>query len=219
MSFTAHRHKKIVPFLIFTSFAWNTLLFGHGFDADTWVDVTETRTYHNFTTHKTFTKEHIYLKRIEHIYRDNMSGTKVLCFNPETSTFSEQAVKVAALDVVRFYQYIEFDYNSAASIKCSSMQPFFDVNKNGWVIASDLQPGDILLDKSLQGKIVTHITTVNKPLCVYILEIENEHTFFVGDDQILTHNIAIPFAVRVTMSISFEGILASTPTGSFFGPK
>lgn len=80
-----------------------------------------------------------------------------------------------------------------------------------------LKLGDTLLSKDMITKPITHKSFVPKPLKIYMLEVEDLHTFFVGKGSILTHNIFLPIAANLGLSIPFGSVATST-AGSFFGP-
>ena len=60
----------------------------------------------------------------------------------------------------------------------------------GWIDASDLQVGDLLkLSNGSSSRVIgINITYLDAPVSVYNFEVEDWHTYFVGDDPILVHN-------------------------------
>ena len=65
------------------------------------------------------------------------------------------------------------------------------VKGKGWVQAFDLEPGDLVTRKD--GKLATvygiwYIYSEN-PVTVYNFEVADFHTYFVGDDSLLVHNM------------------------------
>lgn len=67
----------------------------------------------------------------------------------------------------------------------------FHVMGKGWVQAVDLEPGDLVTQKD--GKLATvygvwYIYSEN-PITVYNFEVADFHTYFVGDDSLLVHNM------------------------------
>jgi hypothetical protein len=78
-------------------------------------------------------------------------------------------------------------------------------------------PGDALLTENLTTKILVYKELIEKPLKIYMLEVHNAHTFFVGEDSILTHNIFLPAAIGIGFAIPF-GSVATGTIGGFFGP-
>lgn len=64
------------------------------------------------------------------------------------------------------------------------------INNGRWVEASDLKIGDVLLNRFNQQIVIEDIDITVENTPVYNLEIENEHNYFVGTNQILVHNKA-----------------------------
>jgi RHS repeat-associated protein len=65
---------------------------------------------------------------------------------------------------------------------------FFSVDRNDYVPAEDLRPGECLHTRSGQTLAVESIRLQPKPERVYNLEIEGEHHYFVGKLGVLVHN-------------------------------
>jgi len=83
--------------------------------------------------------------------------------------------------------------------------------------AGKLVIGDELLTKDMTVKSISYIKCIFKSLKIYLLEVENSHTFFVGKHSVLTHNVALPMALWFGFSTSF-GSGAVVAASSFFGP-
>ena len=108
-------------------------------------------------------------------------------------------------------------YNQANDITCTPLQEFYVPAISKWLPAYMLTPGDALLTENLTTKTIVYKEFVEKPLKIYMLEVQNTHTFFVGKDSILTHNIFLPVTIGMGFAISF-GSFATGTVGSFFGP-
>lgn len=118
--------------------------------------------------------------------------------------------------------YIQLNFDSGCNgapntITCSPMQEFYVPALNKWVPAYTLSSGDALLSKNNNEKFILYIEFVEKPLKTYMLEVQDTHTFFVGKDAILTHNIVLPIAFSLGFTVPFGSAAAGT-AGSFFGP-
>ena len=121
---------------------------------------------------------------------DIEAGDWVWATNPETG---ETALK----QVVQTFenQSTELIYltTSTETITTTPMHPFY-VFQKGWVSAVDLRPGDILV--SINGEyivleMVRH-EILDEPVLVYNFEVENFHTYHVGGQGVLVHNICTP---------------------------
>ena len=68
--------------------------------------------------------------------------------------------------------------------------PFWVVNK-GWIEAAELNVGDILTQYNGSYVLVTDISIelLDSPIKVYNFEVEDWHTYFVGSEKILVHNM------------------------------
>ena len=69
----------------------------------------------------------------------------------------------------------------------------FMVQDKWWKAAAELKAGDILETADEQCQIVKSITVEEKgyPVTTYNLSVEDNHTFFVNNEGILTHNMSI----------------------------
>jgi len=63
----------------------------------------------------------------------------------------------------------------------------------GWTFASDLRPGDEVATASGATKPVLATAASSTPTRVYTLETAHNHTFFVGPDALLVHNVNCKF--------------------------
>lgn len=70
--------------------------------------------------------------------------------------------------------------------------PFY-VPKKGWVGAIDLRAGDILVLRSGEYVIVEMVQheILETPVTVYNFEVEDFHTYYVGNNAVLVHNKCI----------------------------
>ncbi|WP_304176828.1 polymorphic toxin-type HINT domain-containing protein [Leptotrichia trevisanii] len=72
-------------------------------------------------------------------------------------------------------------------IETSLEHPFY-IKEKGWVEAKDLQQDDILITLNHEEKIKNISRDYYFEKDVYNLEIEGSHTFYITEDDILTHN-------------------------------
>jgi len=66
----------------------------------------------------------------------------------------------------------------------------FNVSGRGWVAAGDLNVGDevYLIDGSAAYVTGAELEQLEEPIKVYNLEVDDLHTYFVGDNSVLVHN-------------------------------
>ncbi len=75
------------------------------------------------------------------------------------------------------------------TIDTTTNHPFY-VEEKGWVAAGDLEVGDVLYTADGDEVEVTDIELekLAEPITVYNLEVEDFHTYFVGEYGVLVHN-------------------------------
>jgi hypothetical protein len=88
-------------------------------------------------------------------------------------------------------------------------------------MAGELKVGDSVLTKSGPKKLtyVDHVKKGHK-IKLYMIEVEDTHLFYVGNDAVLTHNfMGLPVAVTLAVDVAFgTGTVAGAAAGSIFGP-
>ena len=74
-------------------------------------------------------------------------------------------------------------------IVCTREHPFY-VPVRGWAAACDLRAGDILVRSNGEYVVVEAIEheLLESPITVYNFEVEDFHTYYVGDTSVLVHN-------------------------------
>ena len=122
------------------------------------------------------------LKPIEKI----VIGDYVLSRNEETG---EDSYKKVTDTLVRSTQEICTIELETGKIK-STTGHLFMVKDKWWKAAVELVAGDILLTSDGKEQVVKSIKVEEKgyPVTTYNLTVEDNHTFFVGSEKILTHN-------------------------------
>ena len=80
-------------------------------------------------------------------------------------------------------------HTESAIIDTTTTHPFYVVGK-GFVATADLQEDDKIyaLDGSLVEVKDVEIEKLEEEISVYNLEVEENHTYFVGEDAVLVHN-------------------------------
>jgi hypothetical protein len=78
---------------------------------------------------------------------------------------------------------------SGEVIEATAGHPFYvKQDEWTWVVASELKAGDILLDTQDRTTTIKAIETVLITAFVYNLTVNNVHTYYVGEDGVLSHN-------------------------------
>ena len=113
-------------------------------------------------------------------------GDEVWSYNVETG--EAKLNKVAKVYVHKTDTIVHLHIESAI-IDTTTTHPFYVVGK-GFVAAADLQEGDKIyaLDGSLVKVKAVEIEKLDEIILVYNLEVEENHTYYVGDEAVLVHN-------------------------------
>ena len=118
-------------------------------------------------------------------------GDYVYAHNPETG---ETELKPVVQTFVNEATELVHVFADGEEIICTNEHPFYSPIK-GWIEACKLRAGDILV--SLNGKYIVveqvQHEILEAPIKVYNFEVEDFHTYFVGDgDGVLVHNTCAP---------------------------
>lgn len=136
-------------------------------------------------------------------------GDEVWAYNHETGKNElKEVLNVWVKETNEILRVSTFD---GATIDTTTNHPFY-VEGEGWVAAGDLEIGDILVTANGDEVEVNDIKIekLAEPILVYNLEVENCHTYFVGEFGILVHNIYERKDVQVENYKKYTG---KAPTG------
>ena len=122
-----------------------------------------------------------------HVPIENIkAGDYVYAENPETGEKGLKRVEQTFTNEIN--ELIHVTVNSE-EIHTTPGHPFYVVSK-GWIGAEALEIGDQLVvygGKRIVVEKVKH-ESLNKPVTVYNFEVEDFHTYYVGENSILVHN-------------------------------
>ena len=81
-------------------------------------------------------------------------------------------------------------YVNKEEIVATPQHPFYVIEK-GWIGAVDLRAGDILVLQNGEYVIVELVQheILEAPIAVYNFEVEDFHTYYVGESSVLVHNM------------------------------
>ena len=113
-------------------------------------------------------------------------GDTIPCVDHITGESAEKRVITTTVNKVN--RLIELDIDGEI-IRCTETHPF-QVKGRGWVNASDLAPNDVVYTKDWNTATVksVNLLELDEPVEVFNFEVEDCHTYFVGDKFILVHN-------------------------------
>ena len=193
------QHKKIISLILFIL---HSVSYGHGFGPSTLVQLPNE------------SQETIHTLCLQSL-RNTIAVAS--CDIPN-SCLSNQCIKIGKRSKTNCYIKLGFgkQFNVTDDIICTPTQEFYVPAYRKWLPAYMLKPGDALLTYHLTVQPITFKEFVPKSHKVYMLEVEQTHTFFVGKHSILTHNMFLPMAMSLGASIPFGSVVAGS-IGSFFG--
>lgn len=113
-------------------------------------------------------------------------GDVIPCVDHITGETAEK--KVISTSVNKVDRLIELEIGDE-TLRCTETHPF-QVKGRGWVNAADLKPGCIVYTKDWNTEVVLSINLIelDEPVEVFNFEVEDCHTYFVGEQCILVHN-------------------------------
>ena len=114
-------------------------------------------------------------------------GDKVLAYDEETG---EQAYKkVVKLFQNETYEWYHIFVNDE-EIVCTGGHPFYSTKYGKFITVKDLETDDKLLFSNGEYGIINRIAVevLSEPQTTYNFEVEDYHTYYVGENEVLVHN-------------------------------
>ena len=113
-------------------------------------------------------------------------GDAVPCVDHITGEATEK--KVVSTSVNKVNRLTELDIDGEI-IQCTETHPF-QVKDKGWIDACELVPGDVVYTKDWNTATVNSVKLLelDEPVEVFNFEVEDYHTYFIGDTLVLVHN-------------------------------
>ena len=114
-------------------------------------------------------------------------GDKVLSENPETGEIAYKTVEETYINETDELIHVHVN---GETISATPNHPFY-VDKFGWILAKNLRAGDILVLSNGEFVVVEWIQheILENPIKVYNFEVQDFHTYFVGESSVLVHNL------------------------------
>ena len=113
-------------------------------------------------------------------------GDTIPCVDHITGEATEK--KVISTTVNKVNRLIELDIDGEI-IQCTETHPF-QVKDKGWIDACNLNPSDVVYTKDWGTATVqsVNLLELDEPVEVFNFEVEDAHSYFVGNLHILVHN-------------------------------
>jgi hypothetical protein len=116
-------------------------------------------------------------------------GDQVLSRHEETGEIAYRSVvRMIVIEDKQTYRLVIADQAGVQeTIRTTDEHPFWIVD-HGWVRAADLREGDPLLTSSGEDRLVVSLVEEEVQETVYNIEVEEFHTYFVGESRVFVHN-------------------------------
>ncbi len=113
------------------------------------------------------------------------------------------ALKRVVQTFVRESKELIYVYVNGETITTTPEHPFY-VPQKGWTTAIELRAGDVLVLLNGDYVIVEAVQheILETPITVYNFEVENFHTYYVGENSILVHNVCGPSVSKTPTQIA-----------------
>ena len=157
-------------------------------------------------------------------------GDYVYAHNPETG---ETELKPVVNTFINEATELVHVFADGEEIICTNEHPFYSPEK-GWIEACKLRAGDILVSLNGEYVVVEQVQheILEAPIKVYNFEVEDFHTYFVGDGKgVLVHNQCVPdgslwtktnaYSTKVANSLGYTKVRGQYSHGSaiYYNPK
>lgn len=114
------------------------------------------------------------------------AGDLVLATDPDAGLTAPRAVVAAMVHTVPVLLDIDVD---GLRVTCTPEHPFW-TRGQGWTKATDLRPGDVVVDRNGSGRAVGAVTERHGEFTVHNLEVNGLHSYYVSKLDLLVHNKA-----------------------------
>ncbi len=140
-------------------------------------------------------------------------GDMVLAENPETGDVEYKEVLETYENETEELIHVHVN---GEDIVTTPSHPFY-VNKFGWTRAAQLRAGDVLVLSNGEYVVVEFIQheILESPVKVYNFEVEDFHTYFVGENSVLVHNGC---GDEINSASSIETDISRPGDADFIGP-
>ena len=109
-------------------------------------------------------------------------------YSTEKNTGETEIKEVVQTFVNQTYELVHVKLEDGEEIICTPSHPFY--TDKGWINAGKLTEDSLLVDVEGNYIWISSLVTeyLEEPVKVYNFEVEDYHTYYVGDDIILAHN-------------------------------
>lgn len=115
-----------------------------------------------------------------------------ICVDDYVASYDEEAACNVVSRVTEVFERESTDLVSLTiggySIISTPEHPYYSIDRSGWVKAGDLSNGERLVNYECEYIMVDEIQFMKLDTIVYNLTVENSHTYYVSEAEILVHN-------------------------------
>lgn len=123
-------------------------------------------------------------------------GDTVVCYDSHKNYTSSIITDISKKLIPCYISITIADEN----IYLSPDQSLYDENNDTWIIASSLQTNN-----SLSSQLIK-ITSIKKPIEVYLLSIAHHHNFFISTKELCVHNFFPPVVLGLSIAFGSGGL-------------
>ncbi|MGW6447713.1 polymorphic toxin-type HINT domain-containing protein [Lentzea sp. NPDC055074] len=124
--------------------------------------------------------------------KDVVVGDQVAATDPETGKLAGRPVGsiISGSDLKQMVSITVGDDTRSGSVEATGNHPFWVVERQQWVDAGDIKPGEHLQEPDSKPAKVVDVRSYTQVMQVYNLTVEGLHTYYVvaGDIPVLVHN-------------------------------
>ena len=135
-------------------------------------------------------------------------GDKVWAYNEQTGKDTLQEV-VHLIKGEGQKELVDITLESGEKIIATANHPFYTLDDKKWLEAGELNINDNLLQLNDANMSITGLDAYSTEATVYNLTVDGDHTYYVGNDQVLSHNAGCQIPNTTTWNHIFRGEISS----------
>ena len=147
--------------------------------------------------------------------KDIKIGDKVWAYNEQTGEKTLQPV-IHLINGEGEKEIVDIELLSGELVQATGNHPFYaNINEEWlWVDANELTPSHILYSLNGENVAITSLDKYWQQQSVFNLTVANDHTYFVGEDEVLAHNSGVCKPLLFSNK-SISHLFSGNKTGGF----
>ena len=131
-------------------------------------------------------------------------GTKVASYNIYTGKVEYQSVLNTYIN--KGEEFVTIKLEDGEEITSTNNHPYYVPEEKTYIPAKDLKEGMYVLDSNNNKIKIIDINYEISSEAVYNINVDNNHNYFVGDDEILVHNLCESYARRKAVKLAWKEV-------------